>query len=165
MATALSLLLLGTVITLFGNVSESITESRSMLEAADRLRLTAERLQLDLAGATAMMNPPGQPGNNSGYFEYCEGSTTISALARNMEVTPDVADTTMGQVGDKLMFTTRSSGQPFVGELNGTLSPILRGRGGMVHSRPHAPSPRAACSAGSCHPRNGKRFLREQWRK
>ncbi len=41
-AMALSLLLLGAVIAMFGRVGEGISDSRSMLEMADRLRL-AER--------------------------------------------------------------------------------------------------------------------------
>ena len=73
MALALSLLLLGAVITMFGKVTESISDSRSMLEMADRLRLAEERLQLDLAGVTVTMNPPRDPANNEGYFEYIEG--------------------------------------------------------------------------------------------
>ena len=40
-ALALSLLLLGAVIAMFGRVSEGVSDSRSLLEMADRLRLTA----------------------------------------------------------------------------------------------------------------------------
>jgi len=119
MALALSLLLLGAVITMFGKVSESIGDSRSLLEMADRLRLAETRLQLDLAGVTATMNPPRNPANNEAYFEYIEGGTTISALAKNTDVSPNVPDTTVGEVGDILMFTTRSTGRPFVGKRNG----------------------------------------------
>ena len=52
-ATTLALLLMGAVAVMFGRVAESITDSRSMLEAADRLRLAETRLQMDLAGITA----------------------------------------------------------------------------------------------------------------
>ena len=62
------------------------------------------------------MNPPRKPENNEGYFEYIKGGTTISSLAQNTNVTPNVADTTVGEVGDILMFTTRSTGRPFVGK-------------------------------------------------
>jgi prepilin-type N-terminal cleavage/methylation domain-containing protein len=113
-ALALSLIILAAVITMFGKVTEGVSESRSLLEMAERLRLTAQRLQLDLAGVTVTMNPPRNPANNEGYFEYIEGSTSISSLAWNTNAS--VADTTVGQVGDILMFTTRSSGQPFVGK-------------------------------------------------
>ena len=40
-------------------------------------------------------------------------------LAMNTQVTPAIADSAVGQVGDMVMFTTRSSGQPFVGKANG----------------------------------------------
>jgi len=115
MALALSLLLLGAVITMFGKVSESIGDSRSLLEMADRLRLAETRLQLDLAGATATMNPPRNPANNEGYFEYIEGpATTGSNIAVNTDNGSN-QDTTVGDFDDILMFTTRSNGQPFVG--------------------------------------------------
>jgi type II secretory pathway component PulJ len=120
-ATALSLLLLGAVVRMFGDVGQSITDSRSMLESADRLRLTATRLQQDLAGVTVTMNPPRKPENNEGYFEYIEGpqtSTTNNAINTDNN---SAADTTVGDTDDILMFTTRSTGQPFVGRfVNGT---------------------------------------------
>ena len=143
-ATTLSLLLLGVVITMFGNVSESITESRAMLEAADRLRLAEERLHLDLIGATAIMNPPGRPDDNRGYFEYIEGPATLGTFISVNSEHRHPADQTVGDFDDILMFTTRSSGRPFVGKFGGTTIQSERGRGGVVHSRPHASSPRAA---------------------
>ena len=122
-ATALSLLLLGAVVRMFGQVGQSITDSRSMLESADRLRLTATRLQQDLAGVTVTMSPPRKPENNEGYFEYIEGpmtSTNASTYAINTDYNNN-GDTTVGDVDDILMFTTRSTGQPFVGRfINGT---------------------------------------------
>ena len=72
-ATTLSLLLLGAVVRMFGDVGQGITDSRAMLESADRLRVVQARLQQDLAGVTVTMNPPRKPENNEGYFEYIEG--------------------------------------------------------------------------------------------
>lgn len=121
-ATALSLLLLGAVIRMFGDVGQSITDSRAMLEVSDRLRLVATRLQQDLAGVTVTMNPPRRPENNEGYFEYIEGPVTQatgSAVSVNTQAgaaTP--SDTTVGDFDDVLMFTTRSTGRPFVGRYN-----------------------------------------------
>ncbi len=77
-ATTLSLLLLGVVVKMFGNVGQSITNSRAMLESADRLRMTAARLQQDLAGITVPMSPPRKPEDNEGYFEYIEGPVTAA---------------------------------------------------------------------------------------
>ncbi len=122
---ALSLLLLAAVISMFGKVSEGIGDSRSLLEMADRLRLAEERLQLDLAGVTVTMNPPRNPANNEGYFEYLEGPATVTGTGGSLTVPAAVnsdtgnADPTVGDFDDILMFTTRSSGQPFVGKLGG----------------------------------------------
>jgi type II secretory pathway component PulJ len=126
-ATTLSLILLGAVVRMFGDVSQSITDSRAMLEASDRLRITATRLQQDLAGVTATMNPPRRPENNEGYFEYIEGpvgpQVAPPTIAANTQVTSNVPDTTVGDFDDILMFTTRSTGRPFVGRFNtGTIT-------------------------------------------
>ncbi len=131
-ATALSLILLGAVVRMFGDVGQSITDSRSMLESADRLRLVQIRLQQDLVGITVPMNvnPPHKPENNEGYFEYIEGPvgttaktavtytamTAPSAVAVNTD-NGNVGDTTVGDFDDILMFTTRSTGRPFVGKV------------------------------------------------
>lgn len=118
-ATVLSLILMGAVVRMFGDVGESITDSRSMLEAADRLRVAEARLQLDLAGITATVSPPRKPENNEGYFEYIEGpitQATAPTYARNSEATSTPADTTVGDFDDILMFTTRSKSRPFVGK-------------------------------------------------
>jgi type II secretory pathway component PulJ len=118
-ATALSLVLIGAVVQMFGKVAESITDSRSMLESADRIRLAEIRLQLDLQGATATMIPPLDAEKNLGYFEYIEGpiiQATAPSYARNSEVANTPADTTVGDFDDILMFTTHSNGQPFVGK-------------------------------------------------
>jgi type II secretory pathway component PulJ len=124
-ATTLALLVLGAVITIFGDVAQSIAESRSMLEAAEQLRLAAARLQQDLAGTTATANPPRNPANNEGYIECIEGPVGTSngmvapsSVARNTDNGSN-ADTTVGDFDDILMFTTRSTGRPFVGKCGG----------------------------------------------
>ena len=118
-ANALSLLLLGAVVRMFGDVGQGITDSRAMLESADRLRLTAARLQQDLAGVTVTMNPPRKPENNEGYFEYIEGPVTQATRHEQLRCRQQrrikTSDTTVGDFDDILMFTTRSTGRPFVG--------------------------------------------------
>ena len=140
-ATSLSLILLGAVIAMFGRVGTSITNSRSMLEATDRLRLAGARLQLDLGGVTATMLPPRRPDDGEGYFEYMEGPVgvgiwpsssgnfgtyanqvmlpyTIAQDSSGTTSTPNLPpDTTVGDFDDILMFTTRSTAQPFVGKI------------------------------------------------
>jgi hypothetical protein len=85
------------------------------------------------------MNPPRDPANNEGYFEYIEGPVgttpvspgtpfapkipppTASVLPSQVAVNTDngnAADTTVGDFDDILMFTTRSTGRPFVGLCN-----------------------------------------------
>jgi type II secretory pathway component PulJ len=121
-ATTLALLLMGAVVVMFGRVGESVTDSRAMLEAADRLRLAQARLQMDLAGITVTMNPPRNPANNEGYFEYIEGPVGSSVLPSAVAVNIDnnnQPDTTIGDFDDILMFTTRSTGKPFVGHIAG----------------------------------------------
>lgn len=124
-ATTLSLLLLGAVIQIFGSVSEGITDSRSMLESADRLRVVQARLQQDLSGITVTMNPPCRPEDNAGYFEYIEGPITqanASGYAVDSE-NGNTPDTTIGDFDDILMFTTRSTGRPFVGRVPVAIDP------------------------------------------
>ena len=161
-ATVLSLMLLGAVVQMFGKVSNSITDSRAMLETADRLRLAATRLQQDLAGITVTMSPPRKPENNEGYFEYIEGPVGVVSgaqpEARNTETS--AADSTVGDFDDILMFTTRSTGRPFVGKIPVGVNPtgtiqsdiaevawFLRGR--TLHRRVLLVAPSAFASATS----------------
>ena len=70
-STALTLLLMAAVVTMFGSIGKSVNESRSTLEMSDRLRSAAAILQKDLAGATVTVLPPRRV--EDGYFEYIEG--------------------------------------------------------------------------------------------
>jgi hypothetical protein len=72
-ATTLSLMILSSVIWLFGRVGTSITQSRSILESAERLRATQNRLQADLEGLTATPMPPRRTEFNEGFLEIIEG--------------------------------------------------------------------------------------------
>jgi type II secretory pathway component PulJ len=142
-STTLSLMLMAAVISMFGEVGKGITDSRSMLESADRLRVVETRLQQDLAGVTVTMNPPCRPEDNAGYFEYIEGpvsQATASNIARDTtnvidNTLPDTnpnryaPDTTVGDFDDILMFTTRSTGRPFVGKV-----PIAINASGTIQS-------------------------------
>ena len=57
-ATAVTLILVGLIVQLFGVVGNSVTASRSLLESTDQLRSTAFRLRTDLSGITAVPLPP-----------------------------------------------------------------------------------------------------------
>ena len=123
---AITLIMMGAVVTLFGVISESVANSRSAIETADRLRAARDQLQLDLMGATATMTPPLRPEMDEGYFEIIEGvshedqpryygqSNSIrSALAPT--VFPPSSWTLFGDTDDVLMFTVRNRKAPFLG--------------------------------------------------
>lgn len=129
-ATAISLIMLGAVVAVFASVMQSINQARAVLETSDHLRSAAELLRSDLKGLTVIPVPPRDPANNEGYFEYTEGP-----VGQNGQVRPFLAanplavvnlddldvsgnpyqDSSVGDNDDVLMFTTRSSGRPFVG--------------------------------------------------
>ena len=114
-ATTLTLLLMGAVVTIFGRIGNSVNESRSTLEMADHLRSTAAVLQNDLAGATVTMLPPRRI--DDGYTEIIEGPVGVTTRPDQIAVNSDTntADGTVIDFDDILMFTTRTTGRPFVG--------------------------------------------------
>ncbi|MCC6126193.1 MAG: prepilin-type N-terminal cleavage/methylation domain-containing protein [Pirellulales bacterium] len=143
-ATTLSLLILGAVVQLFGVVGTSITQSRSIMESAERLRATQNRLQADLEGLTVTPMPPRRTEFNEGFLEIIEGMvgqgeyfpSSINDLTKNQPFPAGVpnnsqavprpinaetgnTDTTVGDFDDILVFTTRSTGKPFIGRYNG----------------------------------------------
>lgn len=121
-ATVLTLLMMTAVVQIFGHVGQSVSDSRATLEMSESLRGVAETLQRDLAGVTVTMLPPRHPESAEGYFEYIEGPLGVLAW---LDLQPDRSpsdcesgpmcreDPTVGDLDDILMFTTRSSGQPF----------------------------------------------------
>jgi prepilin-type N-terminal cleavage/methylation domain-containing protein len=135
-ATALSLMLLGAVIHLFGTVSTSITQSRAILESADQLRGAQNLLQSDLEGSTVTPIPPRRTEFNEGYLEIKEGplmqgprgvypmnytttpATSLFSIQRPIDTDKSNIDTSVGDVDDIIMLTTRSNGKPFIGKFN-----------------------------------------------
>jgi prepilin-type N-terminal cleavage/methylation domain-containing protein len=125
-STALTLLLMAAVVTMFGSIGKSVNESRSTLEMADRLRSAAAILQKDLAGATVTVLPPRRV--EDGYFEIIEGPlgdgpgmVQPSSAALVDPTAGGGADGTIIDNDDRLLFTTRSVGRPFVGKVNPNL--------------------------------------------
>ena len=114
-AMAVTLIMMGSVVTIFGLVGDSISGSRASMEMSERLRNARNRLQSDLVGVTATMLPPRRPESDEGYFEYIEGSLDDSSY-----MTATTATGLPGDTDDILMFTTRSRGEPFVGRISGT---------------------------------------------
>ena len=103
---------MGVVAQLFGMLGTGISGSRATLTMNGRMRGIAQQLRLDLAGITAKTLPPLRPENGLGYFELIEG----------IRSEPTTGTSLTGDCDDILMFTTKSSGDPFVGRYNGGTS-------------------------------------------
>ncbi len=134
-ATALTLIMVAAVVQIFGSIGESINESRTTLEMSEGVRTAKTRLEMDLAGITVTMLPPRRPETYEGYFEYIEGPIgalpTSHPAYRPRPVDVDVdptnppADTTVGDFDDILMFTTQSTGRPFLGRCAGAPEGVI----------------------------------------
>lgn len=142
-ATAITLILMAAVVTVFATVGESVAATRAMIQVNDQVRAAERALRSDLAGATASMLPPLDPESGQGYFEYVEGpvverfvrpsglSATFPLISAETEAfnsqedkdndgIPDLfPDYTAGDFDDVLMFTTRNRTDFFVGRFNG----------------------------------------------
>ena len=68
-ATTLALMLMAAVGAMFGQLGNSVNNSRATLEMSEKLRAAAERLRMDLGGLTVTTLPPRRVENNDGYFE------------------------------------------------------------------------------------------------
>ncbi len=117
-ATAITLLLMAGIVTLFASVSETISRGQAMMETGDRLRAMQHRLQTDLRNITAPLVPLLDPRDGRGYVEFVEDPgpyllTGYGIQALNTE-NGNIDDTTVGG-RDTVMFTTRSYGEPFIG--------------------------------------------------
>ncbi len=122
LATVIALIMLGAVVTVFASVMQSMTQTRSVLEIADRLRSAAELLRADIRGLTVPPVPPRDPADNEGYLEYTEGpisqAGTPPAAVNLDDLDPagqPWADSTVGDLDDVLMLTARATERPFVG--------------------------------------------------
>jgi len=108
---AVTLLLMLAIVNFFEFVGESARDGRAGIEMAGPLRGTAMRLQTDLDLVTVPLRPWPNPASGLGYFEYYEGSGyDDTSAATNLN----------GDWDDLLMFTVRSAGEPFVGQLGGS---------------------------------------------
>ncbi len=121
-ATTLTLILMTAVVTVFGGVGSGISKARKTVEMVDRLRTVAQVLNLDLHGVTVKMLPPARQEEAPGYFELIEGGGTGNAMNPPAKQDDGTPDSTVGECGDVLMFTTRSAARPFVGLYAGSPS-------------------------------------------
>lgn len=116
-AMALTLILMGVAVTLFGLITDSVAGNRAMIETADRLRAAAHRLRTDLRGVTARMDPPLDPEEGLGYFFVRDGAGLTLPAAWDSDRNA-ASDNTVGAMHDVIMFTTRSNDEPFIGRLS-----------------------------------------------
>lgn len=126
-AVTLMLMMMVLVASIFALMSDAIEGARAMIETTDRLRAARNKLQTDLAGIETPVIPPRRPSDMGGYFEYVEGPMGVCVPTEFGGVDPQIIvarlnregvglDTTLGDMDDVLMFTTRSRGTPFVGK-------------------------------------------------
>ena len=114
-AVTISLMVMGATVTLFGVVGDKINAGRALIEMSDHVRSAENRLRQDLEGATASFLPWEQPSAASGYFEILKGPYTTNVNTSNRDALPGAANVLLGYRQDVLMFTTRSTGEPFTG--------------------------------------------------
>jgi hypothetical protein len=128
-ASTIALVVMGAVASLFGIFSRTSTNTQAIVDLSSRMRSTANRLRLDLAGLTAPLAPPLNPESDSGYFELIEGpaqdglATSGSGtliLQSGTAVWASGTTSLLADTDDALVFTTRSSGSPFEGNYNGS---------------------------------------------
>ena len=131
MATALTLVVMGTLVEVFDRIGTSVAESRSALEMADRLRNTRDLLQNDLGNLTCPTVPWVRPETGVGYFEYIEGpyrefynnvtrENTSSVATFPTDQSSVVHEDTLGDFDDMLLMTVKSRGEPFIGIVGGS---------------------------------------------
>lgn len=122
----LTLIIMGTVMTIFGMITGAVADNRAMMETVDRLKSVTARLQADLQGRTCWTLPWNRIESASGYFVYAEGHSTDATPNSQeswMQVPEDELNRqlageesrVLGDCDDILMLTVRSRGAPFVG--------------------------------------------------
>jgi hypothetical protein len=128
-ALAVTLLMMGAVVTVFGFIGERVTDSRAMIETADRLRSAGHRLREDLTSITVDAIPWQRPEEGAGYLEILEGPARDARDASGTYALPDSPLAMIGDPDDMLMFTVRSHGEPYRGKFTpptgSNLSPII----------------------------------------
>lgn len=104
-AMAVSLILVGILVRMFGSVSDGVTTARNIINVENRLRAAAQRLQSDLENVTLLPETSVNPESDAGYFTIIEGPKGP------VEIVTGATD----DRDDMLMFTVRSKDEPFVG--------------------------------------------------
>lgn len=110
-ASAIALVVMGAVATLFGVFGGALSRSQGTLDLSSRMRTTAWQLRQDLAGITLEVIPGVNPEADEGYFSLLEGpkrDSNAAADTSNLEADTD----------DALQFTARAIPGPFAARFN-----------------------------------------------
>ena len=106
-AAAIGLMVMAAVASLFSVFGRGLSQSRTLVDMAARLRNASWQLRQDLHGVTVPPTRWVRPEANAGYFEIMENGNPT-------------ATSTAGDTDDVLMFTTMSLAEPFSGRLGAT---------------------------------------------
>ncbi len=138
-ALAITMIMMGSVVTLFANMTTSVTDSRALIGVSERLRFARDTLQSDLGGHTAPAKPPISPAADAGFIELIEGLTNFDfgMVVPSVAAFPHVqlysggtsapppypsGNALLGDIDDIIHMTVRSTGKPFTGYLNGPIA-------------------------------------------
>lgn len=116
-ASALALVVMGAVASLFGLFGRSVKQSQATMNLGSLMRSAAWQLRQDLAGVTSPVVPWVSPETNAGYFELIEGPTRDTTKAVDAQGQP--TDDLTADTDDILAFTTQSLVGAFVGRFDG----------------------------------------------
>lgn len=124
-ATAITLLMMLSLVQVFKVVGDSMKQGRAALQMNNSLRSVAFRLRQDLNNLTIRVDPPADASSGAGYFEYFDGSMTdytatlfdpTNGSDPNL-TTSAVRSSRFGDMDDILMFTARAGDSWFVGQV------------------------------------------------
>jgi len=112
-ATTVTLLLVLGMAQAFAMIGTGMENRRSILQMSGQVRGIMIQLEEDLQGITVPMRPWPNRGSGHGYAEVFEGiGNDAAALPGFIEVS-----SLFGDVDDRLAFTTRRVGTPFLGQV------------------------------------------------
>ena len=112
-ATAVTLLMMISLVQVFKVVGDSMKQSRAALQMNNSLRSITSRLRHDLSNLTVRVDPPADTSSGGGYFEYFDGPMTDYTAA----LFTGAASNRFGDADDILMFTARAGSSWFTGQV------------------------------------------------
>ena len=113
-ALSITLVILLAMMQAFSVASKDIGAGRNRLILAERVRSAADLIRSDLEQLSLNVRPTVTASENLGFFEYVDGGL------RDMSYS-GTASSILGDVDDVLMFTVKSTGEPFRGRFDGQM--------------------------------------------